>query len=74
MQLESTLCGILVVQLKPQLERLLRLPVEALTKDQGDQGEWWERCGESVVNMWVKDIMGKCEKITGKFGTMKGHK
>ncbi|CAL1125869.1 unnamed protein product [Cladocopium goreaui] len=33
MQLESTLCGILVVQLKPQLERLLRLPVEALTKE-----------------------------------------
>lgn len=33
MQLESTLCGILVVQLKPQLERLLRLPAEALTKE-----------------------------------------
>eukprot|EP00435_Cladocopium_sp_Y103_P051810 s858_g16.t1 len=33
MQLESTLCGILVVQLKPQLERLLRLPPEALTKE-----------------------------------------
>ena len=33
MQLESTLFGICVVQIKPQLERLLRLPDDALTKE-----------------------------------------
>jgi hypothetical protein len=33
MQLESTLFGVLVVQIKPQLERLLRLPPESLTKE-----------------------------------------
>ena len=33
MQLESTLFGIVVVQIKPQLERLLNLPEESLTKE-----------------------------------------
>jgi hypothetical protein len=33
MQLESTLFGVCVVQIKPQLERLLRLPDDALTKE-----------------------------------------
>ena len=33
MQLESTLFGICVVQIKPQLERLLRLPDDSLTKE-----------------------------------------
>lgn len=33
MQLESTLFGVCVVQIKPQLERLLRLPEDALTKE-----------------------------------------
>jgi len=33
MQLESTLFGILVVQIKPQLERVLNLPEDSLTKE-----------------------------------------
>eukprot|EP00668_Euglena_longa_P009751 GGOE01011787.1.p1 GENE.GGOE01011787.1~~GGOE01011787.1.p1 ORF type:complete len:958 (-),score=372.79 GGOE01011787.1:642-3515(-) len=33
MQLGSTLFGILVIQVKPQLERLLRLPPDSLTKE-----------------------------------------
>mmetsp|Transcript_37829 Transcript_37829/g.100542 ORF Transcript_37829/g.100542 Transcript_37829/m.100542 type:complete len:938 (+) Transcript_37829:111-2924(+) len=33
MQLASTLFAVLVVQIKPQLERLLRLPSESLTKE-----------------------------------------
>eukprot|EP00667_Euglena_gracilis_P001285 EG_transcript_1286 len=33
MQLSSTLFGVLVVQVKPQLERLLRLPPDSLTKE-----------------------------------------
>mmetsp|Transcript_21420 Transcript_21420/g.25796 ORF Transcript_21420/g.25796 Transcript_21420/m.25796 type:complete len:1044 (-) Transcript_21420:378-3509(-) len=33
MQLEGSLAGILVVQLKPQLERLLKLPEDSLTKE-----------------------------------------
>lgn len=32
MQLESSLCGIVVIQLKPQLEKLLYLPNDSLTK------------------------------------------
>eukprot|EP00439_Symbiodinium_sp_Y106_P075270 s350_g14.t2 len=33
MQLESTLFGVLVVQIKPQLEKLLNLPDDSLTKE-----------------------------------------
>eukprot|EP00009_Paramoeba_aestuarina_P004138 CAMPEP_0201506902 /NCGR_PEP_ID=MMETSP0161_2-20130828/735_1 /ASSEMBLY_ACC=CAM_ASM_000251 /TAXON_ID=180227 /ORGANISM="Neoparamoeba aestuarina, Strain SoJaBio B1-5/56/2" /LENGTH=911 /DNA_ID=CAMNT_0047901141 /DNA_START=111 /DNA_END=2846 /DNA_ORIENTATION=- len=33
MQLESTLLGVLVIQIKPQLERLLNLPSDGLTKE-----------------------------------------
>lgn len=33
MQLESTLCGILVIQVKPQLEKILKLPEDGLTKE-----------------------------------------
>merc|ERR1719393_1131242 len=33
MQLEGTVFGVLVLQLKPQLERVLNLPPEALTKE-----------------------------------------
>ena len=33
MQLESTLFGILVIQIKPQLERVLNLPNDSLTKE-----------------------------------------
>merc|ERR1711970_433725 len=33
MQLESTLFGILVIQIKPQLERVLNLPDDGLTKE-----------------------------------------
>ncbi len=33
MQLESTLFGVCVVQIKPQLERLLKLPPDSLTKE-----------------------------------------
>ncbi|CAE7031310.1 sas6 [Symbiodinium natans] len=33
MQLESTLFGVLVIQIKPQLERLLNLPDDSLTKE-----------------------------------------
>ena len=33
MQLESTLLGVLVIQIKPQLERLLNLPYDGLTKE-----------------------------------------
>jgi len=33
MQLESTLFGVCVIQIKPQLERLLNLPPDALTKE-----------------------------------------
>ncbi len=33
MQLESTLFGVLVVQVKPQLEKLLKLPADSLTKE-----------------------------------------
>ena len=33
MQLESTLFGICVIQIKPQLEKLLRLPCDSLTKE-----------------------------------------
>mmetsp|Transcript_7931 Transcript_7931/g.11977 ORF Transcript_7931/g.11977 Transcript_7931/m.11977 type:complete len:945 (-) Transcript_7931:62-2896(-) len=33
MQLESTLFGVCIVQIKPQLERLLRLPNDSLTKE-----------------------------------------
>eukprot|EP00812_Abedinium_dasypus_P008407 NODE_216_length_1798_cov_434.676420.p1 GENE.NODE_216_length_1798_cov_434.676420~~NODE_216_length_1798_cov_434.676420.p1 ORF type:complete len:500 (+),score=142.24 NODE_216_length_1798_cov_434.676420:3-1502(+) len=33
MQLESTLFGILIIQIKPQLERALRLPEDCLTKE-----------------------------------------
>eukprot|EP00913_Durusdinium_trenchii_P030413 g28489.t1 len=43
MQLESTLFGIVVIQIKPQLEQLLKLPEEALMKD-GSCGSG--RCGE----------------------------
>jgi hypothetical protein len=32
MQLASTLFGIVVIQIKPQLEKLLRLPHDSLTK------------------------------------------
>lgn len=32
MQLESTVFGICVIQIKPQLEKLLRLDCDALTK------------------------------------------
>lgn len=33
MQLESTLFGVCVVQIKPQLEKVLRLPDDSLTKE-----------------------------------------
>lgn len=33
MQLESTLFGVCIVQIKPQLEKLLRLPPDSLTKE-----------------------------------------
>lgn len=33
MQLESTLFGVCVIQIKPQLERLLKLPADSLTKE-----------------------------------------
>ncbi|MDB4928492.1 MAG: symbB, partial [Myxococcaceae bacterium] len=33
MQLESTLFGVCVIQIKPQLERLLKLPPDSLTKE-----------------------------------------
>merc|ERR1719162_2378146 len=33
MQLESTLFGVLVIQVRPQLERVLNLPGDALMKD-----------------------------------------
>ncbi len=33
MQLESTLFGVCILQIKPQLEKLLRLPPDALTKE-----------------------------------------
>ena len=33
MQLASSLLGVLVLQVKPQLERLLRLPADSLTKE-----------------------------------------
>jgi len=33
MQLESTLFGVVVIQIKPQLERLLKLPDDSLTKE-----------------------------------------
>jgi len=33
MQLEGSVFGVLIVQLRPQLERLLRLPADALTKE-----------------------------------------
>lgn len=33
MQLESTLFGILVIQIKPQLEKILNLPADSLTKE-----------------------------------------
>merc|ERR1719230_1874385 len=33
MQLESTLFGILVIQIKPQLEKVLNLPEDSLTKE-----------------------------------------
>jgi len=33
MQLESTLLGVAVIQIKPQLEKLLRLPNDSLTKE-----------------------------------------
>jgi hypothetical protein len=33
MQLASTICGVLVIQIKPQIERLLNLPDGALTKE-----------------------------------------
>jgi hypothetical protein len=33
MQLESTLFGVCVIQIKPQLEKLLRLPADSLTKE-----------------------------------------
>src|SRR6185312_2609756 len=33
MQLESTLFGVCVIQIKPQLEKLLRLPDDSLTKE-----------------------------------------
>lgn len=35
MQLESTLFGLCVIQIKPQLERLLKLPPDSLTKEIG---------------------------------------
>ena len=33
MQLESTLFGVCVIQIKPQLEKVLKLPVDSLTKE-----------------------------------------
>jgi hypothetical protein len=33
MQLESTLFGVCVIQIKPQLEKLLKLPPDSLTKE-----------------------------------------
>ena len=33
MQLESTLFGVCIIQIKPQLERVLNLPVDSLTKE-----------------------------------------
>ena len=33
MQLESTLFGVLVIQIKPQLEKVLNLPPDSLTKE-----------------------------------------
>lgn len=33
LQLEGTVLGVLILQIKPQLERLLNLPVESLTKE-----------------------------------------
>ena len=37
---ESTLFGVLVVQIKPQLEKLLNLPDDSLTKEPGEPGTW----------------------------------
>ena len=33
MQLESSLFGVCVIQMKPQLEKLLKLPYDSLTKE-----------------------------------------
>ena len=33
MQLESTLFGVCVIHIKPQLEKLLKLPADSLTKE-----------------------------------------
>jgi hypothetical protein len=46
MQLESTLFGICILQIKPQLERLLNLPFDALTKE--------IRLTQDLMEMFIK--------------------
>jgi hypothetical protein len=55
MQLESTLFGVAIVQIKPQLERLLKLPDDALTKE--------IRLGQDLLELFIEyqlpsDLLG----------------
>ena len=46
MQLESTLFGVCVIQIKPQLEKLLRLPEDSLTKE--------IRLTQDIMNLFIE--------------------
>merc|ERR1712178_651957 len=46
MQLESTLFGILVIQIKPQLEKVLNLPEDSLTKE--------IKLGQELMQLFIK--------------------
>ena len=46
MQLESTLFAIVVIQIKPQLEKLLKLPDDSLTKE--------IRLSQDLLNLFIE--------------------
>jgi hypothetical protein len=74
MQLESTLFGVLVIQIKPQLEKVLNLPADSLTKE--------IRLTQDLMELFIKyqipsDLMSfegeAMSSVKEKLDTVKGH-
>jgi len=74
MQLESTLFGVCVIQIKPQLERVLKLPPDSLTKE--------IRLAQDLMEMFIKyqipsDLMSydgeDIASVKEKLDRVKGH-
>ena len=72
MQLESTLFGVAVVQIKPALEKLLNLPNDSLTKEIALLQDLMELFIDYQVPSDLISYDGDAHK-SGKLGVVKGY-